>query len=70
MKFKVDVKTAAAIVIAGAALFIRDEAGQDLIEYALVASLLALGAVTSSRTMGQKISSVFTNVASNITSGV
>jgi pilus assembly protein Flp/PilA len=49
---------------------VKDESGQDLIEYALVAALIALGAVVSMRTLATTISSVFSNVGSRITSAV
>ena len=47
---------------------IADESGQDLIEYALVAALIALGAVMSIRTLGTKISTAFTNIGTTLTS--
>jgi pilus assembly protein Flp/PilA len=45
-----------------------DESGQDLIEYALVAALVALGAVASMRTLGTTISTAFTNIGTTLTS--
>ena len=50
--------------------FIRDESGQDLIEYALVALLIALGAVTAMGTLATSISSTFTAVSSKLNSAV
>ena len=47
---------------------ISDESGQDLIEYALVASLVALGAVATMGKVASAINSQFTNVANTITS--
>jgi pilus assembly protein Flp/PilA len=44
----------------------QDESGQDLIEYALIAALLATGAIAGMRTLGNAISSVFTTVTSNL----
>ncbi len=41
----------------------RDESGQDLIEYALIAALIALGAVVGMNTVANEI-----NVAFNIIS--
>ncbi len=49
---------------------ISDESGQDLIEYALVASLVALGAVASMKTVASAINSSFNGISSAITSGV
>jgi pilus assembly protein Flp/PilA len=45
-----------------------DESGQDLIEYALVAALVALGAVASMRTLGTTLSTAFTNIGTSLTS--
>jgi pilus assembly protein Flp/PilA len=45
-----------------------DESGQDLIEYALVAALVALGAVASMKTLGTAISTAFTNIGTTLTS--
>ena len=46
----------------------REDAGQDLTEYALLLVLVALVAITTMKTLGNTISSVFTNAASNLTS--
>ena len=46
----------------------REEAGQDLTEYALLLILVALVAVTTMKTLGNAISDVFSNAASNLTS--
>ena len=43
-------------------LMSRDE-GQDLIEYALVASLIALGSVTLISGAGTSIKTIFTNIS-------
>jgi pilus assembly protein Flp/PilA len=45
---------------------ISDESGQDLIEYALVASLIALGAVASMRSVATAITSQFTAIAASL----
>jgi pilus assembly protein Flp/PilA len=45
-----------------------DESGQDLIEYALVAALIALGAATTMGTLATSINSVFTKINSKLTS--
>jgi pilus assembly protein Flp/PilA len=42
---------------------IRDEQGQDLIEYALLAGLISILCVAAVRTAGQKVSSLFSSVA-------
>ena len=46
----------------------NDESGQDLIEYALVAALVALGAVASIRTVGTKLSTAFTYIGTSLSS--
>jgi pilus assembly protein Flp/PilA len=48
--------------------FLRDESGQDLIEYVLVAALLSLAAIMSSRNLGTALSSAYGSIASNLTS--
>ena len=44
-----------------------DESGQDLIEYALVAALIGLGAVATMKTLGTKIGGAFTNIGTTLT---
>lgn len=46
----------------------NDESGQDLIEYALVAALIALGAVTAMSGLSTAINGAFSTVASRLTS--
>lgn len=45
-----------------------DESGQDLIEYALVAALIAFGAVTAMTALSTKINSAFSLIGSKLTS--
>jgi pilus assembly protein Flp/PilA len=45
----------------------NEESGQDLIEYALVAALIAVAATASMSALATKISSEFTNVGSKMT---
>jgi pilus assembly protein Flp/PilA len=49
---------------------LSDESGQDLIEYALVAALIALGATAAMNTLATTISTAFTTVGSKLTSNV
>jgi pilus assembly protein Flp/PilA len=49
---------------------LNDETGQDLIEYALVAALVGLGAVLAMRGLSNKISNAFNTVGNNLTSDV
>lgn len=50
--------------------FICDETGQDLIEYALVAGLIGIGAVTAMSGLATKISSTFTSIGTTLSSAV
>jgi pilus assembly protein Flp/PilA len=47
-----------------------DESGQDLIEYALVAALIALGATAAMRTLAATIGSAFSSVGSRLTGAI
>ena len=47
----------------------REEAGQDLTEYALLLVLVALVAITTIKMLGNTISAAFANAASNLTAG-
>ena len=49
---------------------IAEEAGQDLIEYALVAALVGLGAVASMRTLATAVSGAFTSIGTSLTGAV
>ncbi len=52
-------------------LFIRlvqEDSGQDLIEYALVAALIALGALVGMKALATDIGTAFNNVGSSLTS--
>jgi pilus assembly protein Flp/PilA len=48
----------------------NDESGQDLIEYALVAALVGLGAVASMKTLGTAITNAFTSIGTTLTTNV
>jgi pilus assembly protein Flp/PilA len=48
----------------------QDESGQDLVEYALVAALVALGAVASIRSLGTRVASTFTAVTASLSSSI
>ena len=50
--------------------FLYDESGQDLIEYALVAALIALGATAAMNTLATSISTAFTTVGTKLTNAV
>jgi pilus assembly protein Flp/PilA len=46
---------------------LRDDSGQDLIEYALVAALIGLGAATVMGGLGNEIGNIFTSITSTLT---
>ena len=46
---------------------VRNQSGQDLIEYALVVSLIALAATAGMSTVATKISAAFTAVGTKLT---
>jgi pilus assembly protein Flp/PilA len=43
--------------------FIQDEQGQDLVEYALLASLVAMASVAALKVLGPKISGFYNKVS-------
>jgi len=49
---------------------ISDESGQDLIEYALVAALVGLGAVASMNSLANSIGNTFNGVGNALTNAV
>jgi pilus assembly protein Flp/PilA len=46
--------------------FIKDESGQDLIEYALVVAMIALGATASISSLAGSFSTAFSSVGSKL----
>jgi pilus assembly protein Flp/PilA len=46
---------------------LRDESGQDLIEYALVAAIIALGATAAMTTVATDIKAVFAKIGTGLT---
>ena len=49
---------------------LTDESGQDLIEYALVAAIIALGATATMTALAGTISGTFTTVGTKLTAAV
>jgi pilus assembly protein Flp/PilA len=45
---------------------LHDESGQDLIEYALIAALIALAAITGMNTLAGKINNEFGTVGNDL----
>jgi pilus assembly protein Flp/PilA len=50
--------------------FIAEESGQDLIEYALLAGLLGLGAVLTLRGLATKVGTAFTSIGTTLSTNV
>lgn len=48
--------------------FVRETEGQDLIEYALLAATIGLGALVGMRVVSEALNSEFTSIGSTITS--
>ena len=49
---------------------LKEEEGQDLVEYALLVALIALGAITAMNKLAGAISNSFSDVASNMAANV
>ena len=49
---------------------VKDEAGQDMIEYALVAALIGLGPVVSMKGLANRIGNAFNGVGTGLTNAV
>ena len=47
--------------------FVRNEEGQDLLEYALLVALIALVAIGAVGLAGQSVSTIFNSIASSLT---
>ena len=46
--------------------FVTDESGQDLIEYALIAGLISLVAITTITTIGTTVGNIFTSISTKL----
>lgn len=46
--------------------FVKDEAGQDLIEYGLLIGIITAGAITFILPIGNKVSTYFSNLNANL----
>jgi pilus assembly protein Flp/PilA len=51
-------------------VFVRDEEGQDLIEYALLVALISLVAVAAVTTAGSAVNNIFTSIAGSLTAAL
>jgi pilus assembly protein Flp/PilA len=52
------------------AVFLDDESGQDIVEYALIAALVALASIAAVGRVSSAVTSVFTTVGTKLTSSV
>jgi len=50
--------------------FVKDESGQNLIEYALVAGIIGLGAVVTMTSLKTSIAAAFTSVTTTLNTAV
>jgi pilus assembly protein Flp/PilA len=57
-------------MLTAATRWLRDDEGQDLIEYALLAALIALAAVVAMQATGTSINGVFNSISGQLTSAV
>lgn len=48
------------------ARFVTEDEGQDLIEYALLCSLVAVAAAVGATALGSKLNTWYTNLSSNV----
>ena len=48
----------------------NDESGQDLIEYALIAALIALGSVLTMKALANSINSAFTKIGTLLNANI
>lgn len=48
----------------------KDESGQDLIEYALVAALIAFAAVTAMQTLAKTINNAFSTIGAKLSNAL
>jgi len=46
--------------------FVREEEGQDLIEYSLLAAIIAVGSIIAMGTVGDEIDAVFADVVTGL----
>lgn len=53
-----------------AVCFLQEDSGQDLIEYALIAALIGLGAVASMKSLATTISNAFNTIGNTLTNNV
>jgi pilus assembly protein Flp/PilA len=55
-------------MLTGVSVFVRDEAGQGLTEYALIVAVIAIAVIIALVFMRGGIQNIFSNVGNNLTS--
>jgi pilus assembly protein Flp/PilA len=48
----------------------REDSGQDLIEYALIAALIALAAIVTMKSLGNSINAAFSTIGARLSTNV
>ena len=46
--------------------FVREDAGQDLIEYGLLVGIITVGAIASIKSIGPKVATYFSDLAAKL----
>ena len=54
-------------VITRMCALVRDDSGQDMLEYALLTALIALAAVGAVRAAGIQVNDIFSNITTELT---
>ena len=52
------------------ARFVRDEEGQDLIEYSLLAALIAVGSILAMQTLSGDINAIFGEIGTELQNAI
>lgn len=65
-----EMKTLIAKLFVQAQIWMSNEEGQDLVEYALVVALVAFGATAALKTLGTGLNHAFTNISSTLASSL
>jgi pilus assembly protein Flp/PilA len=50
--------------------FLRNDAGQDLIEYALLAGIVSLAAIAGAQALGTALDTQYTNIGNDVNAGM
>jgi pilus assembly protein Flp/PilA len=50
--------------------FLADEAGQDLIEYAMLAGVISLAAIAGAQALGTALDTQYSNIGTDVANGL